>query len=56
MTDPQHDPHTFDTGDLVGTDGDPAEVDPIPEEITDPAHPDYVEPADGATPVDEEDA
>lgn len=28
--------------------------DPSPEEITDPSHPDYCEPAEGIAPADEE--
>lgn len=36
-----------DTGDVV----DPTTVDPTPEEITDPAHADYVEPFVAATPT-----
>lgn len=42
----------LDTGDHVGQ-GPDAEPDPVPEDVTDPAHPDYVAPADGATPVAE---
>ncbi|GAA5104846.1 hypothetical protein [Haloechinothrix salitolerans] len=38
-----------DTGDVV----DPTAPDPTPDEITDPAHPDYVEPAAEATPAAE---
>lgn len=38
-----------DTGDLVGGEGDPAEVDPVPDDVVDPSHPDYVEPAQGVT-------
>lgn len=30
--------------------------DPTPEEITDPDHPDYVEPADGVAPYTSEEA
>lgn len=37
-----------DTGDVV----DPTAPDPTPEEITDPAHPDYVEPFTAATPAE----
>lgn len=40
-----------DTGDLI----DPSAEDPDPDVITDPDHPDYVEPASEATPVDEDD-
>jgi hypothetical protein len=38
-----------DTGDVV----DPTAPDPTPAEVTDPAHPDYVEPLAEATPTAE---
>lgn len=39
-----------DTGDVI----DPTAPDPTPAEITDPAHPDHVEPFAQATPATEE--
>lgn len=36
-----------DTGDVVGADA----PDPVPDPITNPQHPDYVEPAADVTPV-----
>jgi hypothetical protein len=38
-----------DVGDAI----DPTAPDPTPDEITDPNHPDYVEPLAGATPTSE---
>lgn len=51
MADSTTDP--VDTGDLVGTSGDPAEIDPILDDITDPSHDDYVDAAADATPVED---
>jgi hypothetical protein len=39
-----------DTGDVV----DPNAADPTPEPVTDPEHPDYVEPATDATAPDDD--
>ncbi|PPK65883.1 hypothetical protein V5P93_000226 [Actinokineospora auranticolor] len=39
----------FDVGDVANPDA----PDPTPEEITDPTHPDHVEPFTAATPVPE---
>lgn len=41
----------LDTADVIGVDAD----DPTPAEITDPAHPDYVEPCADATPIGDDD-
>lgn len=42
----------LDTADVIGVDAD----DPTPAEITDPTHPDYVEPCVDAVALPEEDA
>jgi hypothetical protein len=42
-------PAVGDVGDAI----DPTAPDPTPDEITDPNHPDYVEPLTGATPTSE---
>ncbi|MGH3863588.1 hypothetical protein [Actinokineospora sp.] len=38
----------------VGDHIDPTAPDPKPDEITDPAHPDHVDPYPDATPVDDQ--